>query len=436
MATVDSATKMPANLRSYLPESETPWHFNSNLFAKISQQPWVTSTEGKPLYKKCELVLEDPEWRFLLQYFNHQKPTGLSISRIYCIHTPSLTDAFEAQIDVIDKEADVFKPEWNKENDRALREIVIDRWKSQVNEFYPISIQQSARKNSYFNVRVAPFWHGTSPAVCHSIASTGFTYFGKHHFFSPDAKSGSFKNTDPGYFGSGIYFTNSAKYATMYSGKALLLAWVAMREPFPVINDVPHPKKGKDMMMLEGKPAYQTYTAHYIPVAPIGKSLDCVDYYPCYQTQPPDCDELVIFQKAHALPRFWIELAVDFPKTLSVYPQIPGSFVIDAGALPIGAGLSCLAKCSTCPDSNQQQWISLGIGSFNMSEVYWATPCPTCKIDFEAIDYFLLHKTTYSLKGRLNDRSLIEVQNQTLLPNQSLMISHFSEWKYLNITLK
>ena len=51
-------------------------------------------------------------------------------------------------------------------------------------------------------------------------------------------------STDIGYFGSGIYFTNSARYAAMYAPMVhLLLSWVSMREPYPVVNDVPHPKR-------------------------------------------------------------------------------------------------------------------------------------------------------------------------------------------------
>mgnify|MGYP001377393839 CR=1 FL=1 len=438
MTPVSPHTTIPSNLKSLLPQPKTPWNVSSPLFERVSQQPWITSSEGKLLYKKCELTPDDPECAFLLRYFNHQKPAGFGISRIYCIHNPSLTNSFQDQVDLIDKEADTFKPEWDKEDNKAAREAVIERWKSQVNQFYPISIQKPTREDTYFNVRVLPLWHGTSPSVCHSVASTGFNFFGKHHFFSPDAKAGVFKNTDPGYFGSGVYLTNSAQYAAMYKGGALLLAWVAMKEPFPVINDVPHPHKGKDMRKLEGHGTYQTYNAHYIPVAPISPDPRCMQYFPCYHNQAPVCDEFVFSQKAHIVPRFWIELVVDFPATLSVHPLVPGSFVIDAGALPISAGLSLLAKCSSgrCSDSEKQHWIPLGIGNFNMTEVYCSTPCPTCKVDFDAIDYFLLHKTTYSLQGRRKDRSLIQVEDQALSPDQSLMISHFADWKYLNITLK
>jgi len=86
--------------------------------------------------------------------------------------------------------------------------------------------------------KIMPMWHGSDPAKCTSIASEGFTFFGKHAFF--EQQEDDMSSTDAGYFGSGIYFTDSAKYATMYSDgpngtKHLLLSWVSMKEPLPVM---------------------------------------------------------------------------------------------------------------------------------------------------------------------------------------------------------
>ena len=136
-------------------------------------------------------------------------------------------------------------------------------------------------------------------------------------------------NTDLGYFGSGIYFTNSARYAAqIYAGDdgRLFLAWVSMREPYPVVADAPYDIKGnpkpKDMQKLEGYGAYQNYNAHYIPVAPIDPSNKmCAVYYPCAQGQEPFLDEIVVFQKSQALARFLIELQIDLPKSTRRSPS-------------------------------------------------------------------------------------------------------------------
>ncbi len=94
-----------------------------------------------------------------------------------------------------------------------------------------------------------------------------------------------------------------------------------MREPYPVINDCPHPKKGFAMTLLEGKGAYQNYNAHFIPVASINpQNPRCMEYYPCYQDQKPAWNEIVVFQKAQTLTRFWVELTLDTPSPLLKQP--------------------------------------------------------------------------------------------------------------------
>jgi len=161
-------------------------------------------------------------------------------------------------------------------------------------------------------------WHGTKRAE--AICSNGFAFFGKHALFENPAAAGP--NVDIGFFGSGIYFTNSAQYAAMYSankvGGTLLLAWVSMREPYPVVSDTPVPKEGTDMTRLRGKGAYKNYNAHYIPVT----STDPADpenmiFHPCHRFEKPAWDEYVVFHTAQTLACFQVELGVDFPAAIS-----------------------------------------------------------------------------------------------------------------------
>ena len=59
--------------------------------------------------------------------------------------------------------------------------------------------------------------------------------FGKH-----ELKTGGNNglNTDLGYFGSGVYFTDSAQYAAdCYNNQNLLFTLVSMRNPYPVMAD-------------------------------------------------------------------------------------------------------------------------------------------------------------------------------------------------------
>ncbi len=46
---------------------------------------------------------------------------------------------------------------------------------------------------------------------------------------------------------------------------------------------------------------------------PVESNPNCAIYYPCQKGQEPTCDEIVVFQKAQTVPRFWIELEVEAP---------------------------------------------------------------------------------------------------------------------------
>jgi len=93
---------------------------------------------------------------------------------------------------------------------------------------------------------------------------------------------------------------------------------VSMREPYPVVNDVPIPKKGADMFKLQGKGAYQNYNTHYIPVTSTDPSnADNMIYHPCHATEQPAWDEYVVFNNTQTLPRFIVELGVDLPMAVS-----------------------------------------------------------------------------------------------------------------------
>ncbi|MBS0647808.1 MAG: hypothetical protein JSS10_01130, partial [Verrucomicrobia bacterium] len=311
-----SSQPFPPHLKSYHPHPQTPWNFSEPLFKRVQN---YTSDKS---FKLCEVLNTDPELNFILKYFEQQKPPGYSIKSVVCIHNPDQTAFFEAGLKNMEREASnsVFAPKGKDEEPKAERARVLSRWESQASQFSPVEIKNLSSRgtDSCTKAKVLPLWHGSTKEVCQSICWSGFTSFGKHHYFDENASKGNTKSTDKGYFGSGIYFTNSAQYATFYSsGGHVLLVWVSMREPYPVVNDKPHPQKGSDMLKLEGRMHYQNYNAHFIPVTNIRpQDPKCLEYYPCYKDQQPAWDEFVVFEKAQALPRFWIELGVDFPQVV------------------------------------------------------------------------------------------------------------------------
>ncbi|MBS0649277.1 MAG: hypothetical protein JSS10_08660 [Verrucomicrobia bacterium] len=308
-----SSQPIPPNLKSLLPHPHTPWNFSEPLFKRVQN---YTSDKS---FKLCEVLNTDPELNFILKYFEHQKPPGYSIKRVVCIHNPDHTQVFEGTLKNQEREANnpVFAPKGKDEESKADRARVLARWESQASQFSPVDIKSLSSRgtDTCSKAKVLPLWHGSTKEVCQSICWSGFTSFGKHHYFDENASKGNTKSTDKGYFGAGIYFTNSVQYANMYSsGGNLLLSWVSMREPYPIVNDKPHPQKGSDMLKLEGRMHYQNYNAHFIPVVSIRpQDPQCIEYYPCYKDQTPAWDEFVVFHTSQALPRFWVELGVDFP---------------------------------------------------------------------------------------------------------------------------
>jgi TPR repeat protein len=317
---------LPSNLKDTLAHPMTPWNISPELFQRIrsGEKEKIlaaapnTPPEKKP-YKTSEVLPTDSEYQFILKYFMHQKPANYSIKKAYCIHNPTHTAAFEAEVKNIDEEIEnpVFKPKWREEDLPELREKTIARWKSLASQFAPVEVAcptaNPPRVDEFLRPKVIPFWHGSSKKVYESICRSNFTFFGKHHFFDSAAPLGANASVDIGYFGSGIYFTNSAQYAAMYSPQGILiLAWVAMREPYPVVSDIPYPSKCADMKKLQGKGAYQNYNAHYTPVVSVDPAnSQCMEYYPCLAGQEPAWDELVVFKNSQTLPRFWVELCVD-----------------------------------------------------------------------------------------------------------------------------
>ena len=208
-------------------------------------------------------------------------------------------------------------PGWSGEQESSRKQVVIQRWKGQTGSFQPLQVSIGGQNMPLVHTQILPLWHGSHEMKCESICTSGFTYFGKHHFFDNTAEAGPASSTDKGYFGSGIYFTNSARYAALYARGHMLLSWVSMREPYPVINDIPLPQKGSAMNMLEGKGAYQNYNTHFIPVVCLRpNSQTCTEYFPCHVGDQPVWDEVVVFQRSQTLCRFWVELTTDTPAPL------------------------------------------------------------------------------------------------------------------------
>ena len=322
---------IPSDLKDFLSHPQTPW--------KISPELTLRLEPKTNRFKAALLQPSDPEAALVLRYFMANKPPGYSIGQITCIHNRSLHAGFTAHLTHTEEEAKKFPPSWDTETLPQERSRAVESWRTLTQPFSPITVTIEQEAEVLKSTKILPLWHGTTFEKAQSICESGFTYFGKHAYFTGRG-SGS---TDIGYFGSGIYFTDSAQYATLYSQRFLLLSWVSMREPYPVVNDRPLPYKGSDMNTLEGKGAYKNYDTHFVPVVSIMPHEPyCMNYFPCFQNQKPAWHEIVVFQKAQALPCFIIELSED----LIHPPSTSYSFT------------HCYAACQAGEFSQIEAWIN------------------------------------------------------------------------------
>lgn len=407
---------LPQGLKTSLPDPESPWNINNDLFRTIQE------TDYNPAlgYRKCVVTNVHPEHEFILRYFTHQKPSNYSIRNVYCVHNGNLSNLFSNGLQIMENEATKFPPYLSPVDPLIFgRYQLIRRWKTLTDEFFPLSVRTETRVKQLINTKILPLWHGSSSAKCESICSTGFTFFGKHHFFNVDAMPGNMPSTDPGYFGSGIYFTTSARYASMYSSGHLLLSWVSMRQPYPVLSDVPHPQRCTDMKMLEGAGAYQTYNAHYIPVASISpQNPACMEYYPCYQEQPAAWDEIVVFNSSQTLPRFWVELEIDLPHPVGLHNN-------QYQVLREGLNLQAVCTNNGCAIAGQRFVANKGYGDFDIGQQFYNSTCPCCNRigNADNFDTIFLKGCMYSYQGRKQDGTGLQKEKTALAGSIQVNIS-------------
>ncbi len=221
------------NLRGKVQNLFSPWLLSESLFQRVR-----APSAQKNLHHECEVLPSDPEWDFVTSYFFQYASLTYSIKRVFCIHNPLQTEQFEASLVTMNGEAQnpFFSPKWPEKDPTGSRTQAMARWRESANAFSPVAVMRAGfRKEVLSHAFVFPYWHGSNQEKVQSICDTGFAYFGKHDYLTGGDRGPS---TDVGFFGSGIYFTNSARYAAdIYSSGHLLLAWVSMRSPYPVIEE-------------------------------------------------------------------------------------------------------------------------------------------------------------------------------------------------------
>jgi len=145
--------------------------------------------------------------------------------------------------------------------------------------------------NTDLQVPIIPALHGTDEPIAKSIITTSFVALARG---------------DAGYYGKGLYFTTSAKYALPYFASkqkpVVLICYVITGNAYPVIE---HPRAKNTLM---GTALVPNFHSHYVlcridgnPIPRImDKAEDETEYF----------DEIVIEQESNVLPFYLVKISM------------------------------------------------------------------------------------------------------------------------------
>jgi len=204
------------------------------------------------------------------------------IEAVYEVYNPTLTSNFVSGHTLLEKriqnDPTVFaKKDWKNYNDKDQREIVSNQFRKLVQRFEWNDLAPTAPILSVI--------HGTSTGIGWKIIETGFA---------------SLASLDAGWYGAGMYFTSSIRYAAPYfmsnSNPAVLICLINPGNPYPVTE----PQAGANT--LSGVPVKPGYQSNFVLTASSG--LVQSDF-----SQSETFDEFVIPQEAQVVPIYLLELS-------------------------------------------------------------------------------------------------------------------------------
>jgi len=214
--------------------------------------------------------------------FAQRPPEGYEIASVQRVYAPRRTQNFLCEIEDLQSMGSA-SLDWAEEDklpeNKERRKKVWELFKQTVNPY---------TSHKYSSVHFLPLWHGTQSNSLDSILKAGYRYSGVN---------------DLGYFGKGLYFTEEAAYASLYSKEegVLLLNWIVTRSTYPVIHE--------DQEKLLGKAKYKNYDSHFVPVVPTNPLYAAEMCHEALRSsQVYRYKELVVFQTGAALPRYVVTI--------------------------------------------------------------------------------------------------------------------------------
>jgi len=264
--------KQALKILSGLPKEITV-HFRD---AIINPDDWEQIEQEPPVYRKEMTSVGDKT--FVLNLFSQLDGDQIGVKNIFAVFNPSLVTQLALTKEKFDSRAEhdsalFFAEKWKlQEDDRlTLRMWTKDNFLNRMSDF---TWNQNER------VGILPTIHGTSVTIAWKICHGGFA---------------NLSALDVGFFGSGIYFTTSAKYAIPYfatkANPAILISYVIPGNPYPVVEQPAGPDS------IAGNTLKPGYQSHYVCTTSRGAPHVKPTKHHVY-------DEIVINQEAQVAPAY------------------------------------------------------------------------------------------------------------------------------------
>ena len=215
-------------------------------------------------------------------------PGRYKVEKIEYVFNPGRYRMFLGQLEAIEnrQQQPAFQLQLNLENSCEERQRVLDRLDTLCRQVF-----HNRR------ARIVRMWHGCRRNILPNVLSDGFA---------------ALATLDDGWYGKGMYFTSSAKYATRYcsdSDSCLIMCYILLLNPFPVVSADAPPNVSPASFRFYGKGNYRNYQCHYVPVSPVDTNPNTMDYRPPPTgTDDAICDELAVFQEVNILPQVVVHL--------------------------------------------------------------------------------------------------------------------------------
>ncbi len=150
----DKLATIPEDLKSLLPSPKNPLSVTQELLLKANLAYAYADMHSV----KVEILPTDPEYAFVIGYFNHQKPPGMRIKTLHYLFDPTMQKKFEAEISNMEAEAKNFNSNNLEETQTQARAIALRKWKNQTNQFSPFYIKTEGHVKILRQAKILPLW--------------------------------------------------------------------------------------------------------------------------------------------------------------------------------------------------------------------------------------------------------------------------------------